>query len=77
MLEGRLTFRCGGQTFEVPEGGLMFLPRGLARGYSVTGAGDARLLVVTAPAEEAAAAGWGGFVSDIEQRGERRTGPGR
>jgi quercetin dioxygenase-like cupin family protein len=73
VLEGALTFRCGGETFEVAEGGFVFLPRGLQHGYTVRDAG--RVLVVTAPAQPDAEGGWGGFVADFEAEGELRAAP--
>ena len=68
VLDGALTFRCGGQSFDVEKGGFLFLPRGVEHGYTVRGNEPARLLVVTAPLREDAVNGWGGFVSDIELR---------
>src|SRR5438093_10077832 len=32
VLEGALTFRCGGETFDVVKGGFIFLPRGIEHG---------------------------------------------
>ena len=75
VLQGALTFRCGDRTMEVAEGGFVFLPRGIEHGYRIRGAGDIRLLAVTAPADEDAVGGWGGFVADIEAGGERRGTP--
>ncbi len=72
VLDGALTFRCGGQSFDVEKGGFVFLPRGVEHGYTVHGDEPVRLLVVTAPLREEAGKGsgngWGGFVSDIELR---------
>jgi quercetin dioxygenase-like cupin family protein len=65
VLEGDLTFRCGEETFEVSQGGFIFLPRGIEHTYSINSDHPVRLLVVTAPAREAVG-GWGGFVSDLE-----------
>ncbi len=71
VLDGALTFRCGGQSFDVEKGGFVFLPRGVEHGYTVHGDEPVRLLVVTAPLREDAANGWGGFVSDIQlEQGE-------
>lgn len=69
VLEGDLTFRCGGETFEVEDGGFVFLPRGIEHGYQIRGDRRARLLVVTAPAPEDATHGWDGFVSSFERNG--------
>lgn len=71
VLEGALTFRCGGQSFDVEQGGFVFLPRGVQHGYTVHGDEPVRLLVVTAPLREDTSNGWGGFVSDIQlEQGE-------
>jgi quercetin dioxygenase-like cupin family protein len=70
VLQGALTFRCGDERFAVDDGSLVFLPRGIPHGYTIHGDGDVRLLAITAPAPEAASAGWGGFVADIETEGE-------
>ena len=75
VLQGALTFQCGDDTFEVDEGGFVFLPRGIPHGYTIRSDGDVRLLAVTAPAQEDAQAGWGGFVGDIEARGDLRATP--
>ncbi len=73
VLQGSLTFRCGEQTFGLESGGFIFLPRGIPHGYTIHSEGDVRLLVVTAPAEDEAGGGWGGFVANIETRGEARS----
>ena len=75
VLQGALTFRCGDDTFEVDDGGFVFLPRGIEHGYTIRGDDVVRLLVVTAPAQEDAAGGWGGFVADLEAEGEPRATP--
>ena len=72
VLEGGLTIHCGGKTFEVDQGGFVFLPRGLEHGYRVRRRDDVRLLVVTAPADGASAGGWGGFIGEVEEQGEPR-----
>jgi quercetin dioxygenase-like cupin family protein len=76
--QGALTFRCGDETFDVRDGGFVFLPCGIEHGYTVRGAGEVRLLVITAPAPpEGARAGWGGFVADLETAGEPRASVSR
>jgi len=77
VLQGALTFHCGDATFEVDDGGFVFLPRGIPHSYTIHGDGDVRLLVMTAPAQEdeGAAGGWGGFVADLEAQGEARATP--
>src|SRR6185369_15855296 len=49
VLEGALTFRCGGETFAVEAGGFIFLPRGVEHGYTIRGSQRARLIAVTCP----------------------------
>lgn len=66
VLEGAVTFRCGEKSFDVEQGGFIFLPRGLQHGYTLRSAGTVRLLVITAPVRDGASGGWGGFVSDME-----------
>ena len=75
VLKGALTFRCGDRTFELEDGGFIFLPRGIEHGYRIRSEGDVGLLVVTSPAQEDAVGGWGGFVADVEAQGELRGSP--
>lgn len=77
VLQGALTFRCGEETFELDNGGFVFLPRGIQHGYTIRSEGDVRLLVMTTPAQEEASGGWGGFVADIEANGELRATPSK
>jgi len=70
VIEGELTFRCGGEPFDVSAGGFMYLPQGIKHGYTIRSEGPVRLLVVTFPAREASGEGWGGFIADLEQQGE-------
>jgi quercetin dioxygenase-like cupin family protein len=74
VLRGSLSFRCGDDTFEVDDGGFVFLPRGIRHGYTIRGEGDVRLLVVTAPAQDDGG-GWGGFVADLQVTGDPRATP--
>jgi len=73
VLKGELAFRCGDETFEVGDGGFIFLPRGVEHGYRIRTENEVKLLVITSPAEERPAGGWGGFVADLESQGELRT----
>jgi quercetin dioxygenase-like cupin family protein len=77
VLDGSLTFRSGDETFEVESGGFVFLPHGVEHGYTIANDGDVDLIVVTSPAENAAAtgSGWGGFIADLEANGELGTAP--
>lgn len=75
VLQGALTFRCGEETFDLENGGFVFLPRGISHGYTIRSDGEVRLLVVTAPAPEETINGWGGFVADIEAAGTLRAAP--
>jgi quercetin dioxygenase-like cupin family protein len=70
VLQGELTFRCGDQTFEVGEGGFIYLPQGIEHGYTIRSDGPVRLLVLTFPPGESPGSGWGGFVADMEGQGE-------
>jgi quercetin dioxygenase-like cupin family protein len=72
VLKGVLTFHCGGETFDLADGGFIFLPRNIEHGYSIRSEKEVRLLVITLPGEEKGESGWGGFVADIETQGERR-----
>jgi quercetin dioxygenase-like cupin family protein len=75
VLEGDVAFRCGGERFDVADGGFMFLPRGIRHGYRINGGRDARLLVITAPAPDAGARGWDGFVGSFERDMDLRGTP--
>jgi quercetin dioxygenase-like cupin family protein len=75
VLEGELAVRCGDETFHVAAGGFIFLPCGIEHGYRIQTKSDIRLLVITSPADEHAAGGWGGFVADFETEGELRSSP--
>jgi len=76
VLEGAITFRCGEESFDLEQGGFIFLPCGLQHGYTIRSADPVRLLVVTAPVREGTSGGWGGFVADIESgQGELVTKP--
>ena len=66
VLEGALTFRCRDESFDIDEGGFVFLPYGVTHGYTIRSDGDVRLLVVTSPPREASG-GWDGFVGDMER----------
>jgi quercetin dioxygenase-like cupin family protein len=75
VLDGAVTFHCGGESFDVDARGFMFLPRGIPHGYTIRSAGDVRLLMLTSPADDSASGGWGGFTGDIEANGELRSAP--
>lgn len=66
VLAGSITFRCAGKSFDLEQGGTIFLPRGTEHGYTIRSADPVRLLVVTAPVREGSRGGWGGFVADME-----------
>jgi quercetin dioxygenase-like cupin family protein len=67
VLEGAITFRCGGESFDLEKGGFMFLPRGMKHGYIIRSDEAVRLLVITAPTRDGVSGGWGGFVADMEK----------
>lgn len=77
VLEGDLTFHCGGKSFEVSGGGFMYLPQGIQHGYTIRSEGTVRLIAVTFPTRDAAGEGWGGFIADLEKDGERIAEPPR
>ena len=70
VLVGELTFHCGGEAFDIGAGGFIYLPQGIEHGYTIRSEGLVRLITVSFPAQNAAGAGWGGFVADIERDGE-------
>ena len=75
VLQGELTFRCGDERFDVRDGGFMYLPQGIAHGYTIRSQEPVRLLVVAFPTRAATAAGWGGFIADVEADGELIAAP--
>jgi quercetin dioxygenase-like cupin family protein len=75
VLRGELTFLCGGESFDVSEGGFIYLPQGIEHGYTIRSEESVHLIVVTFPASAASSEGWGGFIADIEGQGELVAGP--
>ena len=59
MLSGSLTFQCDARSFEVKDGGFMFVPRGILHSYTIDSE-EARLLGMSAPS---------GFGDHIERTG--------
>lgn len=70
VLEGELTFRCGGESFDAGAGDFIYLPQGIEHGYTIRSEGPVRLIIVTFPTRAASGEGWGGFIVDLESRGE-------
>ena len=70
VLNGELTFRCGGKSFDVGAGGFIYLPQGIEHGYTIRSTEPVRLIVVTFPTRAATGTGWGGFIADLEAQGE-------
>jgi len=66
VLEGSLTFQCGQETFDLEQGGFIFLPRGIEHSYTIRSTEPVRLLVITSPVREGTSRGWRGFVADME-----------
>ncbi len=66
VLEGAITFHCGGEEFYLETGGFVFLPCGIEHGYTISNDDPVRLIAVTSPARTGASGGWGGFISDME-----------
>ena len=75
VLMGELTFRCGGETFDVRTGGFIYLPQGIEHGYTIRSEGAVHLLVVTFPTSTTPGKGRGGFIADVERQGELLTRP--
>jgi len=75
VLNGELTFRCGGEFFDVSDGGFIYLPQGIEHGYTIRSEEPVRLIVVTFPTSAASGEGWGGFIADVEGQGELVAGP--
>ena len=50
VLEGDFTVRCGDRTWAAGPGSLVFLPRGVPHGFTVSHDGPGRTLIMTAPA---------------------------
>ena len=63
VLEGEITFHCDGQSFDLGQGGFIFLPCGSQHSYTIR-QDPVRLLVITSPVRETT--GWGGFAGDME-----------
>jgi len=66
VLEGAVTFHCGGESFEVEKGGFIYLPHGIEHGYTIHNEDPVRLIFITSPVRAGAGCGWGGFVADLE-----------
>ena len=67
VLGGEVSFRCGDETFDVADGGFVFLPRGIEHEYTIRSDGPVRLLVVTSPPRPDTD-GWGGFIGGMQER---------
>ena len=67
VMEGSISFRCAGETFDLEPGGFVFLPRGIQHGYTIRSDSPVRLLVITNPVRDGVKGGWGGFVADMEK----------
>jgi len=66
VLAGAITFRCGEESFDLEQGGFIFLPHGVTHGYTIRSEHPVRLIVVTTPLRQPTGGGWGGFVADME-----------
>jgi quercetin dioxygenase-like cupin family protein len=75
VLQGELTFRCGDESFEVDDGGFIYLPQGIEHGYTIRSEGPVRLIVVSFPTGAAPGSGWGGFIAELEAQGELVASP--
>jgi quercetin dioxygenase-like cupin family protein len=59
LISGRMTFRCGEETFEATDGGFVFVPRGTPHTYTVH-SDEVRLIGMSTPSS---------FADNIEQTG--------
>ena len=66
VLQGAITFRCGSETFDLEQGGFIFLPHGIEHAYTIPNEDTVRLLVITSPVRDGTSGGWKGFVADLE-----------
>jgi quercetin dioxygenase-like cupin family protein len=66
LLEGTITFTCGDRTLQASPGSFVYLPRGIAHGFAVTGDQPARLLQINTPT---------GLEHFFEQVGEKAAAP--
>jgi mannose-6-phosphate isomerase-like protein (cupin superfamily) len=64
---GDVTFRCGDETFDVGDGGFVFLPQGIEHEYVIRSDGPVRLLVITSPPRPDSD-GWSGFIGGMRRR---------
>ena len=70
ILDGQFSIKCGEQSWQAGPGSLVFLPRDVPHGFTVSSDGPGRTLLITAP---------GGFDDVIRELGEpahRLTLPG-
>jgi mannose-6-phosphate isomerase-like protein (cupin superfamily) len=65
IIEGELDVTCGTDAWHAGPGSLVFLPRGVAHGFAVTGTTGARTLLINAPA---------GFADVISELGSPANG---
>jgi quercetin dioxygenase-like cupin family protein len=66
VVNGRLTFVCGGEEYPVAMGGMMILPAGSPHTYRLATGEAAQVLAITYPVQSTPD-GWNGFVADMEQ----------
>ena len=69
ILEGAVTGVCGDQRWEATSGSFVWLPRGIAHGFTVATAGPLKVLQITAPA------GFDRFVADVGEPAQSLTLP--
>jgi quercetin dioxygenase-like cupin family protein len=70
VIDGELTFHCGGESFDLSNGGFIYLPQGIEHCYRSRSGGQVRLIAVTFPTRVASGEGWGGFIADVERQGD-------
>lgn len=69
ILEGEMTFICGGEKLKAGPGAYVFGPRDIPHGFRVDGPGHARILLLATPA------GFEQFVMDLSEPAMDRTTP--
>lgn len=70
VLAGRFEVRCGDETWTAGPGSLVFLPRGVAHGFTVSGDEPGRTLLINAPA------GFADVVTELGTPADRLELPG-
>ncbi len=70
VIDGHFDVHCGEQRWQAGPGSLVFLPRQIPHGFTVSGDGPARTLLINAPA------GFAEVISELGTRTDKLTLPG-